>query len=350
MSNQIDSSDTRFLRGDPQFQQMPAKIRLWVLESPNAATEFATFFRRGGFIYKEENIKLPYFRETIPPRIVVNGSEWEVLRQKDAPEWPQRELFGTLAHEIGHDRFNTGNAPFTGTTAEEYVQYRSALEASAIFNAFPIFKDLENTPEFKGPPFGAIGYLNSVELGALYGQWRHGEMGDQAVIDLMTSKVPDARYKLSRPVQDMNRDGVLTHRDNYLQDFEQYVKPRLALQSSIGHSTDLDDPSRTDHRIAPPYQTRAPAPEYRFFPRTPEDDYVDAYLGAMDRGDYAARLYLTEQYEQLPHVHALQQEAREAMLAEQQRLLEEQIRQEQERQYLAQQKQQEHSRGRGISL
>lgn len=346
----MTSRDIQYLEQNHEFLDMPSDIKFWIKASPHASNDFAEFFRRDGAIKEEKNIELPYFQETTPPRIVVDASDWKVLRQKDASKWLQRELFGTLAHEIGHDRFNTGNVPFTGTTAEEYVQYRSALEASAIFNAFPIFKDLEKTPGFKYPPFGAIGYLNQVELGALYGEWRHGEMGDQAVIDLMTSKVPDARYKLSRPVQDMNRDGVLTHRDNYLQDFEQYVKPRIALQSSIGHSTNLDDPSRTDHRIAPPDQSRSSTQEYRFFPRTPEDDYVDAYLDAMDHGDYAARRYLTEQYEQLPHVQALQQEAREAMLAEQQRLLEEQIRQEQERQYLAQQRQQEHSRGRGISL
>lgn len=344
------SADAQYLAQDDRFLDMPQSIQSWILNSTHATADFADFFRRGGSIQGQENVDLPYFQESTPPRIVVNGAQWEVLKQKDAPEWPQRNLFGTLAHEIGHDRYNTGKVLFTGTTAEEYVQYRSELEAYAIFNAFPIFKDLENTPGFKHKPFDAIGYLHYVELGGMYGQWRCGELDDQTVIDLMTSKVADAPYKLSRPVQDMNRDGVLTHRDNYLQDFEQYVKPRIALQSSIGHSTNLDDPSRTDHRIPPPDQTRAPVPEYRFFPRTPEDDYVDAYLNAMDRGDYTARRYLTAQYEQLPHVQALQQEAREAMLAEQQRLLEEQIRQEQERQYLAQQRQQEHSRGRGISL
>ena len=88
--------------------------------------------------------------------------------------------------------------------------------------------------------------------------------------------------------------------------------------------------------------------EYRFFPHTPEDAYLDAYLDAAERNDYSARRTLTEQYEQLPHVHDLQQAAREALEAERLQALQEQLRQEQERQRQMQQEQ-EHSRGRGFS-
>lgn len=145
-------------------------------------------------------------------------------------------MFGTLAHEIGHDRFNTGTVPFTGKSAEDYVQYRSGLEAQAIFTAFPIFKDLENLPEFKQKPFGSIGYLNEVELGALYGEWRSGKLDDAAVIKQMTAKVADAPYTLSNPPQDMNRDGAVTHRDAYLRDFDKFIEPKLKPQAPVeGH-------------------------------------------------------------------------------------------------------------------
>ena len=131
--------------------------------------------------------------------------------------------------------------------------------------------------------------------------------------------------------------------------------------------SDFEDPARTgrvpryhdhpDHRIvptAPPLiqaQIAVQPEEFRLFPRTPEDDYLDAFLDAAERGDYTARRTLTDQYEQLPHIQALQQEARETMLAEQQRMLEEQLRQEQERQrlMLQMQQEQEHSRSLGFS-
>lgn len=334
-----------------EFSELPHKLREWILESPNATANFAEFFDNGGKFDPRPNVKLPYYSPENPPKIVVNQSDWEALRQKDAPESLQRHLFGTLAHEIGHDRFNTATVLFTGATAEQYVQYRSELEAHAIFNAFPIFKDLEQHPDFKQSfPLNDIGYLNGAELAQIYKQWDGRQLTEEAAVSWMASKVADTPYTLSDPPQDMDQDRRLTHRDKYLQDFEQYMKPRLALQ------TMPDAPARFDERItysmSPVLQAYGvQTQEFRFFPRTPEDDYVDAYLDAMDGGDYAARRALTEQYEQMPHVRALQQEAREALLAEQQRILEEQLRQEQERQRLQQQMQQEqeHSRGRGFS-
>jgi hypothetical protein len=152
------------LRNEPQFQQMPVAMQGWILESPTATSEFLDFFERGGIFDQREGARLPSYAPGNPPKIIVDREAWNAALSPDASTWPQRHMFGTLAHEIGHDKFNTGNVPFTGKTAEEYVQYRSGLEANAIFNAFPIFKDLEKIPEFKNKPFGSIGYLNEMNL------------------------------------------------------------------------------------------------------------------------------------------------------------------------------------------
>ncbi|MBN7136094.1 hypothetical protein A7A76_01850 [Lysobacter enzymogenes] len=73
------------------------------------------------------------------------------------------------------------------------MRYRAGLEAQAIFNAFPIFKELEHQPEFKGgKPFGSIGYLNEVELGSLYGDWKAGRLGEAEVVERMAAQVADA--------------------------------------------------------------------------------------------------------------------------------------------------------------
>ena len=241
------------LEESDQFQAMPAKMQDWILESPNATRDFAGFFRRGGAIESGTNTPLPYYKEEQPPKIYVNEGQWSALQKQGAPEWPQRHLFGTLAHEIGHDRFNTGTVPFTGRTAEHYVQYRSGLEAQAVFNAFPIFKDLERNPAFNPPPFESVGYLQPVELGAMYGQWRRGELDDRTVVDQIASKVADAPYKLGAQVQDMDRDGIATHRDNYLQDFERYIKPKLEPQAS---RITPDEPNHPDHALLEKLQDR----------------------------------------------------------------------------------------------
>ncbi|PZO64887.1 MAG: hypothetical protein DI635_04555 [Pseudoxanthomonas suwonensis] len=72
-------------------------------------------------------------------------------------------MFGTLAHEIGHHRLNAATVPFTGSTPQQYVQYRSELEGQAIFGAFRILRELETVPPFgKQMPFNSIGYLNGI--------------------------------------------------------------------------------------------------------------------------------------------------------------------------------------------
>ncbi len=250
MSQGNQGESSRTLQGSDQFQAMPAKIRVWILESPNATRDFAEFFQRGGEIEPRADTLLPYYREEQPPKIYVNEGQWSALtHDQGAPEWPQRHLFGTLAHEIGHDRFNTGSVLFNGRTAEEYVQYRAGLEANAIFTAFPIFKDLERLDAFKtSKPFGSIGYLNEIELGALYGDWKAGRLDDHAVVEQITAKVASAPYTLSNPPSDLNRDGVTTHRDAYLRDYSNVVERKQAPpQASVGLPVSPADPRHPDN-------------------------------------------------------------------------------------------------------
>lgn len=242
------SGNAQALQSEPQFQQIPAQIQKWILQSPNATADFAEFFNRGGVFERREGIKLPYYSPEDPPKIVVDQSAWDAARAPGASTWPQRYMFGTLAHEIGHDRYNTGSSPFAGRTADEYVQYRAGLEANAIFNAFSIFKDLENLQEYKSnKPFGSIGYLNEVELGALYGDWRVGRLDDAAVVKQIAAKVADAPYTLNNPPADMNHDGVVTHRDAYLRDYTRYIEPKL--QSPLDSSTTPADPKHPDNKL-----------------------------------------------------------------------------------------------------
>ncbi|BAV99036.1 XVIPCD domain-containing protein [Lysobacter enzymogenes] len=223
-----------YLQSHPRFAEMPGRIRAWILESPSASADFARFFKDEGVVQGQSGVGLPYYAPLEPPRILVEDSQWRSLQASDAPAWPQRHLFGTLAHEIGHHRYNTGSIPFQGRSADEYVQYRAGLEAQAIFNAFPIFKELEHQPEFKGgKPFGSIGYLNEVELGSLYGDWKAGRLGDAEVVERMAAKVADAPYTLAKPPQDMDGNGAIAHRDAYLRDYARYVEPKLQPQSSI---------------------------------------------------------------------------------------------------------------------
>jgi len=123
------------------------------------------------------------------------------------------------------------------------------LEAQAIFNAFPIFKDLEQHSDFKQAlPYDSIGYLSGVELGAMYRQWRKGELDDHAVVEAIAAKVPDRPYALGGALPDQNGDGVLTHRDAYLRDFRESQLRRLQGPASPNAMNTPDD-------------ARMPAPE-----------------------------------------------------------------------------------------
>ncbi len=85
----------------------------------------------------------------------------------------------------------------------------------------------------------------------------------------------------------------------------------------------------------------APANPITFFPRTPSDDYLDAYCVAAQRGDLSACSDLTRQHAQQPHMQQVQEQGRELYQAEQQRQAEELARQERERQAMLQAQQQE---------
>ncbi|ALN60105.1 hypothetical protein GLE_4764 [Lysobacter enzymogenes] len=253
----MSTRERDFLESNRSFQAMPDHIRGWILASPNATADFATFFEKGGTIQADPNQSKPLYRPSSPPSIVVNESEWAALRQYGTNPWPQRHMFGMLAHEIGHDKDNTTRPFPAGGSRDEYVQYRSEIEATAIFNAFPIFKDLKDTPEFsKEAPFDSIGYLHGIELAKLYREWNAGELNDKQVVSAIASKVADTRYTLGGPLSDQDGNGVLTHRDAYLQDFEHVLRPKSEAQPS-GRGSD-DEPKRpqlNDHGRANPEDT-----------------------------------------------------------------------------------------------
>lgn len=242
--------DNAHLKKSAQFESMPEHVQRWVLASPHATEAFSEFFDKGGRFAPNPDNGLPYFTPTNPPTIAVDQAQWTQLQAPDAAKYPQRHLFGTLAHEIGHDRFNTGNILFKGGSADDYVQYRAGLEAQAIFTAFPIFKDLEKDPAFaKEFPFGSIGYLNGLELGTLYKSWRSGELDDKTVVDRIAAKVPASTYTLGNPPADLNQDGAITHRDAYLRDYRRMIdqRPEMAKppqtqpQISVSAPTDLNE-------------------------------------------------------------------------------------------------------------
>lgn len=239
------SEQARALLENEQFQEFPQAMREWILASPNATQDFTAFFvDKGGVIDPRANTKLPSYQASDPPAIIVGKETWAGLRERGASEWGQRALFAQLAHEVGHDRFNPGTVPFTGRSADEYVQYRAGLEANAIFNAFPIFKDLEKHPDFKEQfPFNDIGYLSGLELGQIYKQWNAGVLTDKAVVDRITAQIPDRPHTLGG-LQDQNADGKLTHRDAYLRDYSQYVAPRMKPQASSEPDTPMSQSLR----------------------------------------------------------------------------------------------------------
>lgn len=243
------SVQPEILKQNREFQLMPEAIQTWILASPNATRDFHDFFAKNGTINPQKGVELPYYSAWDPPRIVVDSAGWDILTQRGAARYPQFEMFGILAHEIGHDRYNTGTVPFTGRTADEYVQYRAGLEGQAIFNAYPIFKDLEQHPDFKEQrPFNSIGYLQGIELAQMYKQWRKGELDEGTIVDRISAKVPDRPYTLGA-MQDQNGDGQLTHRDAYLRDYNQYIAPKLEPQAPGNEPIGPADPKHPDHAM-----------------------------------------------------------------------------------------------------
>ncbi|MDR1076685.1 MAG: hypothetical protein LBL59_10500, partial [Xanthomonadaceae bacterium] len=109
--------------------------------------------------------------------------------------------------------------PFRGSTEEEYVSYRAEHEALAIHNAFVIFKELKETMSGFKPDWNSVGYLQGIELAGLYREWETTQ-DDRSVIDAIAGKVADTPYSRA-DMQDIDGDGHLTQRDQYLRDFRE---------------------------------------------------------------------------------------------------------------------------------
>ncbi|MGO1072489.1 XVIPCD domain-containing protein [Lysobacter sp. CA199] len=218
-----------YLKAHPGFQAMPSRMQDWILHSPHASEGFGRFFQKGGFIEAKEEVSLPYYHATEPPRIVVSKKDYDALHGPDAKRAIELELsmFTTLAHEIGHDKFNPGAMPFIGQGEHEYVAYRAKLEAGAIFNAFPIFTELKGYGEFQ-PRWKDIGYAQGGGLGtaAIYIDWSRGSLTDEQAVARLAAPIPNFPYTRQEPLVDQNSDGVLTQRDAYLRDY------RLLMQRS----------------------------------------------------------------------------------------------------------------------
>lgn len=242
--NIIDTRDAEYLRAHAGFQGLPARMQGWILHSPHAAEDFARFFEKGGFVEPKDRIGLPYYHATEPPRIVVDKDALDTLRGPAAKQSIEAELamFTTLAHEIGHDKFNPGAMPFRGGSAEEYVQYRARLEAGAVFNAFPIFNDLKGHGEFQ-PRWSQLGYGQGGGLGtaAVHLEWSKGRLTDDQAVAQLAAPIPNFPYTRGEPLLDQNADGVLTQRDAYLRDYQALIRhtPNQGEADARGRGGDL---------------------------------------------------------------------------------------------------------------
>lgn len=245
----LAKSDRDYLIAHAKFLEMPSRMRDWILHSPHASQDFALFLEKGGTIEPKDGVSLPYYHATEPPRIVVNKGAYDALQGPDAKRAIESELamFTTLAHEIGHDKFNPGAVPFRGQGEEEYIAYRAKLEASAVFNAFPIFTELKGHGEFQ-PRWNQIGYGQGSGLGtaAIHLDWSKGVLTDDQAIARLAAPIPNFPYTRNEPLADQNGDGVLTQRDAYLRDYRAMMQ-RSPSQSGIqaGASEQGGDQGRT---------------------------------------------------------------------------------------------------------
>lgn len=245
------ASGQEYLTAHSQFQQMPARMRDWILHSPRASEGFAKFFEKGGSIEPRDGVSLPYYHATEPPRIVVSQKDYEALRGPFAERAIESELsmFTTLAHEIGHDKFNPGALPFRGHGEDAYVAYRAELEGLAIFNAFPIISELKGHGEF-APRWKDIGYAQGGGLGtaAIYVDWSKGSLTDEQAVARLAVSIPGFAYTRSEPLADQNGDGVLTQRDAYLRDYRALMRR----SPNPGNSeAETSEPSAQRRRMAP---------------------------------------------------------------------------------------------------
>lgn len=229
-------SSQEYLKAHSEFQGMPSRTRDWILHSPHASEDFARFFQKGGMIESRDGVSLPYYYATQPPRIVVNKGDYDALHGPNAKQVIESELaiFTTLAHEIGHDKFNPGAMPFRGRGEDEYVEYRANLEASAVFNAFAIITEFKGYADFE-PRWNHIGYGQGGGLGAaaIHSDWSKGMLTDEQAIARLAAPIPNFSYTRSEPLIDQNGDGVLTQRDAYLRDYRALMQHQPT-QSAAG--------------------------------------------------------------------------------------------------------------------
>lgn len=157
----------------------------------------------------------------------MSKNDYDALRGSFAERAIELELamFTTLAHEIGHDKFNTGTVPFRGSGEDAYVAYRAELEGRTIFNAFPIISELKGYGEFE-PRWKDIGYAQGGGLGtaSIHWDWSKGGLTDDQAIARLAAPIPNFPYTRSEPLADQNGDGVLTQRDAYLRDYRSMMQ------------------------------------------------------------------------------------------------------------------------------
>lgn len=218
--------DTEFLRGNREFSDLPERFRDLVLKSPSASADFKNFFADGGRIVPDPAQALAAYRMEPAREIRINQMQYEFAKTPGGAHLVGR-MFSTLAHEIGHDKDRNTPFPPPGTpdTAEAYVEFRSEKEAKTIFNAFPIFADLERSePSFhrRGErAWDAVGYsVMGLDWPPLYAQWKNGDLDDASVIQEIAKTVADFPYTRRDGLSDHNADARLTQRDLYLRDYQ----------------------------------------------------------------------------------------------------------------------------------
>jgi hypothetical protein len=67
MSN--ENEQAKALKGNRSFQTFPSAMQEWILASPNATTDFAVFFDKGGTIRPRDDVGLPSYVAREPPVI-----------------------------------------------------------------------------------------------------------------------------------------------------------------------------------------------------------------------------------------------------------------------------------------
>ena len=249
------------LAEQPGFQALPQRTREWILQSPHATADFTAFFEKGGRVEPAAHVDLPYYHATQPPKIYVSAKTYADLTGPDAGNRVDTELrlFANLAHEIGHDKNHTGTEPFRGKTADEYVEYRSRLEAKTVFNAYPIFDDRQKSDPAFRPKWDAIGYGrgSGLEPAGIYSEWKSGRIDDDAAIARLAAPIPSFPYTRPEPLIDLSGDGVLTQRDAYLRDYAMLMKHPTSERQTIpappgqsqGTVSSPTEPSHRDHAL-----------------------------------------------------------------------------------------------------